>query len=276
MMPHDPRRRPLSPKALEARKFAAIGQLAPGIAHEINTPMQYIGDNLRFLLHAFEQVGARLRVDTREGDVPVELAFFLEEIPSAIAQSLDGVAHVSQLVNVVKRFATARIAEVVMLDLNEAIESVLTIAHNEWKYVARVVRELDAALPLVPFAEAELKQVILSLVTGAARAIAPEAAATGVPGTITVTTRLDGDHAMLRVADSGVGATGAPGPRRALGFARDVVTEHHGTLHVVSEGGKEHSVVVRIPLRADTVLDVPVVRPEVGGDASRLAWVQRA
>jgi signal transduction histidine kinase len=256
-------RRPVPRRAREARKFAAVGQLASGIAHEINTPTQYIGDNLRFLLDAFEQLVALLPAGARENASP-ELAYLLEEIPSAVTQSLDGVAQVGHIVGAVKRFVAARVGEVAQVDLNQAVESVLTLTRNEWKYVAHVVRDFDPALPLVPCAEAELRQVVLALVVEAARAIAstPSSAASAT-GRIVVATRRDGGCVELSVADTGaaipdgvrecgsgpVYAAERTGRERSLAFAHYVVAgEHRGTIRVESAAGCGTTVVLRLPL----------------------------
>ena len=260
----------------EARKFAAIGQLASGIAHEINTPTQYIGDNLRFLLDAFRQLAALLPADAVErADAASELAYLLEEIPSAVAQSLDGVAQVSRMVGAVRQFATARVGEVAMVDLNDAIESVLTLAHNEWKYVARVERDLDPALPLVPCAEAELRQVILSLVLDAARAITaaqPSGASADALGTIVVTTQLDDDCVTLRLSDTGVAdTTGATERARALAFTREVVVDQRGTVRIASTAGQGTTVIVQFPRRADVVLERSIIAPAAGHGVGSIA-----
>jgi two-component system NtrC family sensor kinase len=253
------RRRAVSRRALQARKFVAVGQLASGIAHEINTPTQYIGDNLRFLLDAFAQLTSVLPADAVErAGLSEELAYLLEEIPSAITQSLDGVGRVSQVVGAVKRFATASVGNVVMLDLNDAIENVLALAYNEWKYVARLERELEAGLPLVPCAEGELKPVILGLVLDAARAVkaAPDAKPAEL-GCITIATRHDGEYVTLSVRDSGIVGASATDARsatrraRALAFAHDVLVERGGTIEVTATEGSGTTVVVRLPLHGD-------------------------
>jgi signal transduction histidine kinase len=251
-------RRPLTPRGREARKFAAIGQLASGLAHEINTPTQYIGDNLRFLLTAFEQLVALIPAEvTSRGEASSEIAFLLEEIPSAVTQSLEGVGQVGHLVDAVKRFATAHVVDVGLVDLNEEVESVLTVARNEWKYVATVERDLDPALPRVPGAAGELKQVILHLVTGAARAIAAADRPAGTAsmhavGRITVRTRHDGQWVELAIGHGNPGDDPAAPLAPALAFARDVIVgEHGGTVHLESPAGTGTTVVLRLPRDRD-------------------------
>ncbi len=272
----DARRRPHPAQALEARKFAAIGQLASGIAHEINTPTQYIGDNLRFLLDAFRQLAALLPADAVErADESSELAYLLEEIPNAVAQSLDGVTHVGRMVAAVRLFATARVGEIVMVNLNDAVESVLTLAHNEWKYVAQVQRDLDPTLPLVPCAEAEVRQVILSLVLDAARAIAaasPAGAPATALGTIVVTTRLDDHCVTLRLSDTGIAdTTGTTERARALAVTRERVVAQRGAVRIASTARQGTTVIVQLPLRSDVVLERPIIASAVGRAAGSIA-----
>ncbi len=251
--------RVLSRRAREARKFAALGQLAPGIAHEINTPTQYIGDNLRFLRDAFEQLAAALMPDpAARATAPVDLLYLLEEIPSAIAQSLDGVAQVSHTVDAMRRFAAAPTGAAAPVDLNRAVESVVALARNEWKYTGEVVCDLDPALPLVPCAEGEVRQVVLSLVLGASRAVSR----TGMTGRITVATRAVADGVELEVRDTGtaisldgtsLGEAGGGSDRaRELAFVHSVIAEHHGTVHAMLAGAEDTTVVVRLPVQRAT------------------------
>jgi signal transduction histidine kinase len=236
----------------EARRFAALGRLAPGIAHEINTPTQYIGDNLRFLLDAFRQLADLLPTDPADRDrLSAELAYLLDEIPGAIAQSLEGVVQVSRMVDMMKQFATAPIADAAPTDLNRAVESIVTLARNEWKYVAEVVCSLDPTLPLVTCMEAEVKQVVLGLVLGAARDIA----ASGGAGRITVATRNVGHSAELVVHDTGNRSAGEGDDptsttecARGLSLAREVVAEHHGTVVIRSAANEGTAIVVQLPL----------------------------
>jgi nitrogen-specific signal transduction histidine kinase len=232
----------LTRQELEARKFATVGELASGITHEINTPIQYIGDNLRFLLDAFRQLAALLPASPESAaGVSVDLAYLLDEIPSAITQSLDGIAQVCIVVDAMKRFATATVGEIAAVDLNRLIESVVTLARNEWKYTGDVVCALDPALPPVPCAEAEMRQLVLGLVIGAARAWAGR----GETCRITVATRRDGDWAELAVqgladAERGLGCE--------LSFARAIAAAHRGAVRAVpSVDGT--AVTVRLPLR---------------------------
>ena len=256
-------RRGLSHRPSQAPKLEAVGRLASGIAHEINTPAQYIGDNLRFLGSAFEHLAAQLPAPT---DAQGELAYLLAEVPAAVAQSLDGIAQVSGIVRAVRQFAGSSVCDVALVDLNQEIETVLTLSRNEWKYVAVVEQDLDPGLPLVPCAAGQLQQVVLGLVVNAAEAIeAARGADPAAVGTITVRTRRDGDWAELRIQDTGIGMPDASrdrvfepsfttrDARRGLGHALSVAHEvvavqHRGTLHCESVAGQGTTFVVRLPL----------------------------
>ena len=164
-----------------------MGQLAAGIAHEINTPTQFVGDNVKFLDDAFADLMKlldsldRLDAVAREKDLDRELlkdveharasadiGFLRTEIPKAIGQSLEGIQRVSKIVYAMKDFSHPDVAEKTATDLNRAIETTVTVARNEWKYVADVDLQLDPAHPrrLLP---GEISQVVLSLIVNAAR-----------------------------------------------------------------------------------------------------------
>jgi len=270
-----------------AQKLESIGQLAAGIAHEINTPTQFIGDNTRFLQDSFKDLAGLLQqfnqvlVSAKAGGVTpeqvaaterlmqqVDLDYLLDEVPKAIEQSLSGVDRVSKIVRAMKEFSHPGSDEMTSIDLNHAIESTATVCRNEWKYVAELVTEFDATLPAVPCLPGELNQVILNLIVNAAHAIADCLKADGTEkGTITIGTRRNGDRVEIRIGDTGTGipekarerifepffttkAVGK-GTGQGLAIARSVVVDKHaGTIAFETATGQGTTFIISLPLKA--------------------------
>jgi len=277
----------------QAQKLESVGRLASGIAHEINTPIQFVGDNTRFLLEAFQDVekllGAygQLRAAAEQGPVAPELlaevrraeeqtdlAYLKEEIPRAAGQTLEGVDRVANIVRAMKDFARQDAIAKSPADLNRALQTTLTVARSELKYVADVKTNLDPALPPVLCHEGRLKQVFLNLLVNAAHAIGDVVAKEGQPkGQIAVTTRREGEEVVIAIADTGAGippeirdrifdpffttkAVGR-GSGQGLAIARAVVCEKHGgTITFATEVGKGTTFFVRLPINGP---------PEQGG-----------
>jgi len=276
-----------------AQKMESIGQLAAGIAHEINTPTQYIGDNTRFLKDAFKDLinvlesHQRLLPAARQHQITeallgkaeaqlqqADMDYLTQEIPNAIQQSLEGVDRVTKIVRAMKDFSHPGSDEKTPLDLNHAIDSTLTVCHNEWRYVAEVVTEFDPSLPLVPCLPGEINQTILNLIVNAAHAIGDVVGdGSKGKGSIRVTTRRDGPWVEIRIRDSG---TGIPEKARAkvfdpffttkglgkgtgqgLAIAHAVVVEKHGgTITFETETGMGTTFTIRLPLTASPTAGV--------------------
>ncbi|MGD0799691.1 MAG: PAS domain S-box protein [Terracidiphilus sp.] len=274
----------LREQLLQAQKLESVGQLAAGIAHEINTPTQYIGDNVRFLKDAFEDLKSllvnyeRLMLAAKDNIVyrdaiqdieavaqRADSVYLLEEIPTAIDQTLEGVARVTALVSAMKEFSHPDTKEKVLVDLNRAIASTITVARSEWKYVADMETEFDPALPLVSCLPGEFNQVILNLIVNAAHAIAEVTNKEGSgKGKIKVQTRHCLEWAEIRLQDSGSGIPGnirarifdpffttkeiGKGTGQGLTIARSIVVDKHGgTIHFESEEGKGTTFIIRLP-----------------------------
>ncbi len=272
-------------QALQTQKLESIGQLAAGIAHEINTPTQYIGDNTQFLQEAFQDLAGvlkgygRLLEAARTGTIDPQLLeklqqtseeadveYLVEEIPSAIGQALEGIERVSEIVRAMKEFSHPGVEGFTEVNLNDAIRSTVTVASNEWKYVADVELDLDERLPLVSCRAGEINQVVLNLLINAAHAIVDVVGDGGrEKGTITIATRCDGQHAEIRLSDTGRGIPEGirdrifdpffttkevgKGTGQGLAIAHTVVAEKHGgTIECETEVGKGTTFLIRLPL----------------------------
>jgi signal transduction histidine kinase len=269
----------------QAQKLESIGQLAAGIAHEINTPTQYVGDNLTFLRDSFRDIlrlleplipaaadssaldpaaGAQVCGAARE----VDLAYFRDEVPRAIEQAIDGVGRIATIVKAMKAFSHPGPAEPMPVDIHEAIRNTVTVARNRWKYVATLDLEFDPDLPPVPCVPGEFNQVMLNLIVNAADAIAEAIKSDETrKGVITIRTRHDGDWAEIRVVDTGAGipepvrgrvfepffTTKQVGQGSGQGLAlchAIVVQKHRGALTFETADGVGSSFLVRLPLTA--------------------------
>lgn len=266
-----------------AQKLEAVGQLAAGIAHEINTPIQYVGDSVHFLKTAFDDVQnlldryqegiamlvqqpeqAKLIAAIRDAEDLADLDYLRENVPSAFARTLEGIGYVAGIVRAMKEFAHPDQREKNRADLNQALRTTLTVAHNEYRYVADVETHLDE-LPLVLCYPSDLNQVFLNLVVNAAHAIAEVAGDGAQRGKITLSTRLDGDWVEIAIADTGGGIPEAirdrvydpffttkpvgKGTGQGLAIARFIVVDkHQGVLKFTSEPGPGTTFYIRLPV----------------------------
>ncbi|GEM_PF-3889255 len=218
-------RRMLEAQLRQAQKMESIGQLASGIAHEINTPVQYIGDNTAFVLDAVQEMEQIVRIclelRNSESDVAArkgilgrlfqkiqtaDLEYLFEEVPKALRETLDGVKRVANIVHAMKEFAHPGGGAKQAVDLNRAVQNAVTVARNEWKYVADVELQLDSAAPPIKCYPDDMNQVILNLIINAAHAIGEKIGANSeAKGKITIVTRRCGNDFELRVTDTGTG-----------------------------------------------------------------------
>ena len=268
-----------------AQKLESVGRLASGIAHEINTPIQFVGDNTRFLQDSFgglqilltkyqelcdaaasRAVSPDLLAEVRRVEEESDCAYVLEEIPKALAQTLDGVTRVATIVRAMKDFAHPESKEKAAADLNKALLSTLTVARNELKYVADVETDFGE-LPLVVCNIGDLNQVFLNLLVNAAHAIGEVVKATGEKGKIRVRTLAEGETVLITITDTGCGIPEGirgkifdpffttkevgRGTGQGLSIARSVVVERHkGSLTFESEVGKGTTFYIRLPVES--------------------------
>lgn len=277
-----------------AQKMESIGRLAAGVAHEINTPTQFITDNTHFLMDAFaryESVLSRYRAlreaaaahadcaaslaEAKAAEAEAEIGYLQGEIPRCVQQTLDGLARVARIVCSLKEFAHPNSPDLTPADLNRTVETSLVVSRHEWKYVAEVVTELDASLPPVPCVVDEFNQVVLNLVINAAHAIGDALKVrSGERGKITVRTRHAPPWAVLEVEDNGTGMppevrsrifepffttkSVGKGTGQGLAIVHTVIAKHHrGTIDVVTEPGRGTKFVIKLPLQLAPAANVP-------------------
>lgn len=269
-----------------AQKLEAVGQLAAGIAHEINTPIQYVGDSIHFLRSAFADLQTLLggyqaackTLAVQAGDQTTlvamaaaedaaDLPYVQEEGPRAFERALDGVNRVAEIVRAMKEFGYQDQRTRSEADLNKALLNTLIVARNEYKYVAEVETALGE-LPPVPCHIGDLNQVFLNLIVNAAHAIGAVVTEGQEKGRIRIQSRTDGDWVEIAIEDTGCGipaeiservfdpffTTKEPGKGtgQGLAIARSIVVDKHGgTLTFRSEPGRGTTFRIRLPIDGD-------------------------
>jgi len=275
--------RRLENELAQAQKLESVGRLAAGVAHEINTPVQFVSDSVSFVREAMDDLSQivdryrELRTATEQGaDVAAaaraveeaeddaDLDYILENAPVALDRARDGLGRVAAIVRSMKEFAHPDRKEMAPADLNQAIQSTLVIASNEYKYVAEVETQLGE-VPLVNCYAGEINQVVLNLIVNAAHAIGDVVKGTQSKGRIKVSTRVLDDQIEIAIADSGKGIPVdvrsrifdpffttkevGKGTGQGLAIARAVVVEKHGgTLHFETEVGQGTTFYIRLPI----------------------------
>lgn len=273
----------LEAQLAQTAKLEAVGQLAAGIAHEINTPVQYIGDSMTFLDEACDGLNRLARLTAQFPSVDasgssdlvmaiktlsteIDLELVIAEIPKTIDRIFHGIDRVSSIVQAMKRFSLPVTEGMRQTDIWEHIESTLVISRNEWRYVADVITEFDPELEAIHCNPAEINQVLLNLIINAAHAIGEGVHGTSKKGLITITTRKDGDYAVILVQDNGPGIPEdirdkvfnlffttkdvGRGTGQGLAISHDiVVNKHGGLLDFETEPGKGTTFRVRLPLK---------------------------
>ncbi len=269
---------------LQAQKLKSIGQLAAGIAHEINTPVQFIADNTRFLKDAMPTVFGLL--DRQRAALEAALAggqdaerlgailaagrdakldFLASEATAAIDESLEGLGRLAGIVRALRDFSHPGAGAKIHFNLNDVVRNMVLVGRSEWKYVAEIELDLDENLPLLPCLPGPLSQAILNIIVNAAHAVSEGADRRIGAGLIRITTRACGQLLELKVSDNGTGIPEAirdrifdpyfttkplgkgSGQGLAIAYAA-VVNQHGGTIEVESTVGAGTTFIIKLPL----------------------------
>ncbi|WP_082836800.1 ATP-binding protein [Labrenzia sp. OB1] len=270
----------------QAQKMEALGTLASGVAHEINTPIQYVGDNVKFFQEFYDGVVGLLKAydplreaviekniladlttaiaeQYEEGDID----FLLEEAPVAIEQSLHGLQQVASIVSAIREFSHPGDAELQTVDINSVIETTLSVSRNSWKHVAELEQDMDEDLPEIIGQPGDLHQVLLNLIGNAADAIEESSPSAG--GQIRIGTRKAGKWVEVSISDNGTGideatrerifdpffTTKAPGKGTGQGLAivyKIVHVKHGGQVTVDSKPGEGTTFRLKFPRAQQT------------------------
>jgi signal transduction histidine kinase len=261
-------------KAAEERmasseRHESIGRLAAGVAHEINTPIQYLSDSVKFIGEGVQELLAHVdalhAAQAPKAESNDDIEYLREELPPALKRVSEGLARIAEIVRSLKDFSHADQNHMSAVDLNRAINSTLIVTRSEYVAVADIQTDL-APLPEVMCHGGQINQVLLNLVVNAADAITDVVGRTGCRGVIAVRSRLDGDHAVIEIQDTGGGIPEAirgsifdpffttkevgKGTGQGLAIARNVIVKgHHGALDFTTESGVGTTFVIRLPVK---------------------------
>ncbi len=267
--------RRLELELMETHKLESLGTLASGVAHEINTPTQFIGDNLKFLRESFTDLADF--IDVAETQSPADRAarledmdwsFLKDEIPAALGEAAEGVESIGKIVRSIKEFAHPDDTECTEADLVKLIENAATVSRSQWRHSADLVFEPDCSEMIVPCYPGDMSQVIINLIVNAADAISEHSQSqdyAGGKGEIRIDLKRDEEVCTISVRDNGPGiqaddlrrifdmffTTKPPGKGTGQGLAicKSIVEiKHRGKLRVRSDGGEGSAFVVKIPL----------------------------
>jgi PAS domain S-box-containing protein len=266
------KRKDLERQLLQSQKMESVGQLTAGLAHELNTPIQYVRDNTVFIRDQFRALAPLLAHLKATPALPTELAstlsgvdlpFLADEIPLALDQTLEGAESVAKIVKSMKVFSHPGNESRTDVNLNEALETVVTISKNEWKYCATMDLELDASLPEIHCMPQEINQALLNIVVNAAHAIQEKGKERG---NISIKTGTQDGRVLISISDSGTGIKEenkskifdpffttkevGKGTGQGLTFVYDViVNKHKGKIDIDTEIGVGTTFKISLPLK---------------------------
>lgn len=268
----------------QAQKLESIGTLAAGMAHEINTPVQYVLSNTNFLKEVFSnfleiQAGYQhlVQVVSASGNFSeqvdemtrlaekLDLDYLKDEAGKAFEDTIEGINRISAIIGLMKDFSQPESGGKRLEDLNKIIRTTVDVTRNQWQDVAEIDLDLDAELPPVPLMVAHFKQIILEMILNAICALTAKQTSHPQPkGRISITTRTAGDKIDLRLADTGIGISRADigkvfdpffttkpvgkGSGQGLSVVRGVVDKHDGTITVSSTQGEGTEFTISLPL----------------------------
>ena len=261
-------------KAAEERmassdRLESIGRLAAGVAHEINTPVQYLNDSVSFiregvgeLLAYIDKLHASLPQKPEDND---DVDYLREELPPALTRVAEGLARIAEIVRSMKHFSHADQREMSLVDLNAAIASTLVIARSEYKDCADL-ETVYGEIPQITCHGGQINQVVLNLVVNAAHAIDDMVRKQGGRGKLTVKTSVEGGFVVITIADTGGGIPESirarifdpffttkevgKGTGQGLSIARNVIVKGHGgELEFDTEPGQGTTFFIRLPVQ---------------------------
>jgi len=272
----------IAAQSMLTSKMESIGRLAAGIAHEINTPIQYLGDNLHYVQHALETY---IETDQKQTDFLKTVApsnqeaqevldfrnsqridHLNNEIPNAIIESFEGLERVRKIVMAIREFSHPSQKGKTYSDINKSVQTTVTISRNEWKYCAELATELDPDLPLVLCRIDELSQVLLIMIVNAAHAIQEKQKDSNKEkGKITIKTSREKDKVHIAVSDTGCGISDkivdrifdpffttkevGKGTGQGLSLAYNIiVNHHHGTIQVITKENVGTTFTIELPV----------------------------
>ncbi len=274
------RQKEMEAKLQHNQKMESVGQLAAGIAHELNTPIQYISDNLNFLKRAFESIQEKINEQVKiiHND-PVNTdkiannlqdmcdnGYELKEAPNAFADALYGTSHIAKIVSAMKDFTHPEGSSPETSDLNQIVSNAVTISKNEWKYVAEVDTDFEDEILNITCMPGSLLQVIINMIVNSSHAIADKTTDTEHIGNITIKTRKEGNNAIIELADNGTGIQDkhinnifdpffttkevGKGTGQGLAITHDIiVNKHKGKIDLKTINGEGTTFTLTLPIQ---------------------------
>jgi len=265
-----------------AQKMESIGHLAAGIAHEINTPIQYVGDNVSFLQHVLSETLDVYRsiVDSCKNDgypdCPVrdeicktiedfDFEFYSSESKEAFEQTLDGIDRVSKIVKAMRTFSHPGSSEKNLIDINKSLETTIIISRNEWKYTCTVETDFEQDMPEIYGYHDDLNQVFLNMIINASHAIEEKFKSKSKLGLIKIKTETSGNKIIISISDNGMGIskenlskifnpffttkTVGKGTGQGLSICHSIIVDkHEGHIDLQSKEGEGTTFIITLPI----------------------------